>query len=965
MKTPWARPWALAATRAGSWCKCCGTWAWPRASSRAISCSSCRISRPLDGPSGPERDFTDLHAWAEVYLPGAGWVGLDPTSGLFAGEGHIPLACTPDAQSAAPVTGSTDECQGELSHSNTVTRLHEDPRVTKPYSDAAWAAIDALGRAIDADLARDDVRLTLGGEPTFVSIDDMEGAEWNMTPLGAHKRRLAEDLVKRLRRRFAPGGVLHYGQGKWYPGESLPRWALGCFWRKDGAPVWRNVELIAAPQKSDGPSMMTMGPTQAARFAAELARRLGVGERYAIPAYEDTLYHLWKEGGVPINQDPLMAELKLPEARETLRRALERGLDTPVGYALPIEWDNGQGAWRSSPWQLRRGHLFLLPGDAPMGMRLPLEALPYVAGDEREPAPEASLFEPRAPLGDIRGEVAMRYRQVLARAPAMPGLMEQGHADVHRERLRQTAAKVVRTAICVEPRDGRLCVFLPPLAYLEHYLDLVAAVEASAEALRMPVALEGYEPPRDSRLERLQVTPDPGVIEVNIHPAADWPGLVAVTTALYEEAHLARLGTEKFMLDGRHTGTQGGNHITLGGATPADSPFLRRPDLLRSLVTYWQHHPGLSYLFAGLFVGPTSQSPRVDEARHEALYELEIAFDQMPEGEVALPWLVDRLMRHLLVDITGNTHRAEFCIDKLYSPDSAAGRLGIVELRAFEMPPHARMSLVQMLLVRALVARFWRKPYKHKLVRWGTALHDRFMLPHYVWADVREVVGEICESGYPFDPEWLAPFFEFRFPSYGTVRIGEVEIELRAAIEPWHVLGEEVSNTGAARFVDSSVERLQVKAIGLTDERHVLSCNGRRVPLGATATQGESVAGVRYRAWHPPSALHPTIGVHSPLVFDLIDTWNGRAVGGCTYHVVHPGGRSYAVFPVNAYEAETRRVSRFWAHGHTPGVLEPPPDFARYGQFFAEGHPPGPMAPPAEERNREYPSTLDLRRPPE
>ena len=824
--------------------------------------------KALDGPSGPERDFTDLHAWAEVYLPGAGWVGLDPTSGLFAGEGHIPLACTPDAQSAAPVTGSTDECQVELSHANTVTRLHEDPRVTKPYTDAAWAAIDALGRAIDADLARDDVRLTLGGEPTFVSIDDMEGAEWNMTPLGAHKRRLAEDLVKRLRRRFAPGGVLHYGQGKWYPGESLPRWALGCFWRKDGVPVWRNVELIAAPHQSDGPSMMTMGATQAARFAAELARRLGVGERYAIPAYEDTLYCLWKEGGVPINQDPLMAQLKLPEARETLRRALERGLDTPVGYALPIEWDDGQGAWRSSPWQLRRGHLFLMPGDAPMGMRLPLEALPYAVADERDPAPEPSLFEPRAPLGDIHGEVAMRYRQVLARAPAMPGLMEQCHVDVPREHLRQTAAKVVRTAMCIEPRDGRLCVFLPPLAYLEHYLDLVAAVEATAEALRMPVVLEGYEPPRDSRLERLQVTPDPGVIEVNIHPATDWPGLVAVTTALYEEAHLARLGTEKFMLDGRHTGTQGGNHITLGGATPTDSPFLRRPDLLRSLVTYWQHHPGLSYLFAGLFIGPTSQSPRVDEARHEALYELEIAFHQMPEGEVALPWLVDRLMRHLLVDITGNTHRAEFCIDKLYSPDSAAGRLGIVELRAFEMPPHARMSLVQMLLVRALVARFWRKPYKHKLVRWGTALHDRFMLPHYVWADVREVVEELCESGYPFDPEWLAPFFEFRFPSYGTVRIGEVEIELRAAIEPWHVLGEEVSNTGAARFVDSSVERLQVKAIGLTDERHVLLCNGRRVPLGATATQGESVAGVRYRAWHPPSALHPTIGVHSPLVFD-------------------------------------------------------------------------------------------------
>ncbi len=912
--------------------------------------------KALDGPSGPEHDFTDLHAWAEVYLPGAGWVGLDPTSGLFAGEGHIPLACTPDAESAAPVTGATDPCEAEFSHSNTVVRLREDARVTKPYSDGDWAAIDALGHAIDADLLRDDVRLTLGGEPTFVSIDDMEGAEWNMTALGAHKRRLAEDLVKRLRRRFAPGGVLHYGQGKWYPGESLPRWALGCFWRKDGVPVWQKTELIAASHQSDG-----YGTTQAARFAAELARRLGVGERYAIPAYEDTLYYLWKEGGVPINQDPLMAELKLPEAREALRRALERGLDTPVGYTLPIEWDYGQGAWRSSAWVFRREHLFLIPGDSPIGMRLPLASLPYVAEDEHEPRPEPSLFDSAAPLGDIHGEVARRYSRVLARAPDVPGRMEQGQADVRRERLRQAALPVVRTALCIEPRDGRLCVFLPPLAALEHYLDLVAAVEASADALGMPVALEGYEPPRDARLERLLVTPDPGVIEVNIHPAADWPGLCAVTTALYEEARLTRLGTEKFMLDGRHTGTQGGNHITLGGPTPADSPFLRRPDLLRSLVTYWQHHPGLSYLFAGLFVGPTSQSPRVDEARHEALYELEIAFEQMPEGEVALPWLVDRLMRNLLVDITGNTHRAEFCIDKLYSPDSAAGRLGIVELRAFEMPPHARMSLVQMLLVRALVARFWRKPYKHKLVRWGTALHDRFMLPYYVWADVREVIGELREAGYPFDPEWLAPFFEFRFPIYGSVRIGEVEIELRAAIEPWHVLGEEVTMSGTARFVDSSVERLQVKATGLSGERYVLACNGRRVPLRATAAQGEAVAGVRYRAWQPPSALHPTIGVHAPLVFDLVDTWNGRAIGGCTYHVAHPGGRGYAVFPVNAYEAESRRVSRFWGYGHTPGVLEPPPDFARFGRFFPEGHPPRPMAPPAEEPNREYPSTLDLR----
>jgi uncharacterized protein (DUF2126 family) len=597
-------------------------------------------------------------------------------------------------------------------------------------------------------------------------------------------------------------------------------------------------------------------------------------------------------------------------------------------------------------------------------LRLPLEALPRVTEEERERPSEPSLFEPRLPLTDVHGEIARRYSEVLAAASMDLGITDQGYAD-ERPGDARVSAQVVHTALSVEPREGRLHIFLPPLAYLEHYLDLIASIEATAEDLSMPVVLEGYEPPHDGRLQRLQITPDPGVLEVNIHPSRHWAELVEITTALHEEARLSRLGTEKFMLDGRHTGTGGGNHITIGGSTPADSPILRRPDLLQSLVTYWQHHPGLSFLFSGLFIGPTSQSPRIDEARHESLYELEIAFQQIPVGEVPRPWLVDRLLRHLLVDITGNTHRAEFCIDKLYSPNSTAGRLGLVELRAFEMPPHARMSLVQMLLVRTLVARFWQQPYRHKLVRWGTALHDRFLLPHYVWGDIKQVVDGLREAGYPFQLEWLAPFFEFRFPHYGTVTLEDIQLELRAAIEPWHVLGEEVTKVGTARFVDSSVERLQIKIGGLTDSRYVVACNGRRVPLHGTGRQGEYVAGVRYRAWQPPSALHPTIGVHSPLVFDLIDTWNGRSIGGCTYHVAHPGGRGYTIFPVNAYEAEAGRISRFWPYGHIPGVIEPPPDIARLGRFSPEGHPPGPMEPPREEPNTEYPHTLDLRRAPD
>ncbi|MBD5769662.1 transglutaminase family protein [Marinomonas colpomeniae] len=904
--------------------------------------------KALDGPSGPEEDFTDLHAWCEVFLPGAGWVGLDPTSGLFAGEGHIPLACTPEPASAAPITGLIDECECEFSYTNIVTRIHEDPRVTKPYAEGEWETIKALGFAVDKQLEEGDVRLTMGGEPTFVSIDDMDSEQWNTGALGAEKLKLAKDLLLKMKQEFGANGLLHYGQGKWYPGEEVPRWALGCFWRTDGEALWDDPKYLARVDKNYKHTI-----ENAAEFGALLCERLNLDKKYLQSTYEDTLHYLWLEQSLPADVDPTKADLKDDLERRRLAKLLNRGLSTTTGYVLPLEFNVDNSTWNSSLWPMRSDVITLIPGDSPMGYRLPLNSLPAEAEEDR--IPERDPFDPRQPLANKTsnaslGSLASTVKQT-ATKKTEPVLAPE-----------KTLKNIIRTSLCIEPRDGRLHVFMPPMTHLEHFVSLLEHMEQVAKSLDLPIVIEGYEPPKDPRLQKFLITPDPGVIEVNIHPASSWKELVHNTETLYHQAYLSRLGAEKFMLDGRHTGTGGGNHVTLGGKTPADSPLLRRPELLQSLVTFWQHHPGLSYLFSGMFIGPTSQAPRPDEGRDEALYEMEIAFQNMPEGFVEEPWLVDRLMRNLLVDITGNTHRSEFCIDKLYAAGSASGRQGLLEFRGFEMPPHPHMSLVQMLLLRCLVARFWKEPYKQPLVRWGTSLHDKFMLPHFVWQDIKEVVEDLQRHGFPFKLEWLAPFEEFRFPHYGRKKIDDMEIELRWAIEPWHVLGEEITGSGTARYVDSSVERLQVKLSGLTDGRYVLSCNGRRVPIRSTGRKGEYVGAVRYKAWAPPSALHPTLGIDAPLVFDLIDSWNGLSVGGCTYHVTHPGGRTYDNVPVNSNEAEARRVNRFWDHGFTQGPLSSASAFSVLTPFYQNEKESHPMSPPAEEPLNEYPHTLDLRK---
>ncbi len=875
--------------------------------------------KSLDGPSGAEVDFTDLHAWAEVYLPGAGWIGLDATSGLFAGEGHIPLCCTPNPSSAAPITGTLEAGVGAaLHHEMSVRRLIETPRVTKPLAPAQWEEIDALGAAVDAALIKQDVRLTMGGEPTFVSIDDREHDAWHYAALGGDKKALAKDLQGRLRDRFGAGSLPMFTQGKWYPGEILPRWAMPCFWRPDGHPMWSDPALLADPETDLGHTADT-----AATVLKALGAALGVPERYVLPAREDTPFYLWKDARLPASEEMMHADVYESAERARLQSLMDKDLNAPVGYVLPLHYSHPRNRWISNPWTMKSGRLVLLAGDSPIGLRLPLASLPWPDASKKEVVPERNI-------GTIKHKLP---------TPAALKKTLAEHAARDDRAFKSDPNGLIHTAICAEARGGVLHLFLPPVAWAEHFLEMIHAIEQVARETQTPVVLEGYTPPADPRLTSMSVTPDPGVIEVNVQPAASWDEIKTITQTVYEEARLARLSTEKFMLDGRRTGTGGGNHIVLGAATPDDSPFLRRPDLLRSFLTFWQNHPSLSYLFAGSYIGPTSQAPRIDEARHDSMYELEIAFQQLDRAKHISPWLVDRLFRNLLVDLTGNTHRAEFCIDKLFSPDGERGRLGLVEMRGFEMPPHPHMSLVQSLLLRACVAWFWRMPYQAALVRWGTQLHDKFMLPHYVKSDLYEALRAVRAGGFDFEPSWFEPFFAFRFPECGTVQIGDVKLTLRNALEPWPVMGEEPSGGGVSRSVDATVERVELSASGVVPGRHQVTCNGRVLPLNQADEPGAYVCGVRYKAWSQSSSLHPTLKVNAPLVFDLVDVANAKSLGGMTYHVAHPGGRAFDTFPVNENEAEGRRLARFAPMGHSQGRIEPKP----------------------EERNPYFPYTLDLR----
>jgi uncharacterized protein (DUF2126 family) len=867
-----------------------------------------------DEPRGVSRDVVDLHAWAEVYLPGGGWVGLDATSGLLCGEGHIPLACSARPAAAGAVDGTSDVVADELSFEMKVGRLGHEPRPTAPFPEETWSELVAAGERVDKVLDDQNMNLTVGGEPTFTSRLHPEAPEWNEAALGPTKWQQGLALAATLRDRIARGGVILHGSGKQYPGESLPRWTLEIIYRSDGTHLARNRPI--GPTGSRSPTL-----TDAGRLIEALATRLGVADGLAQPGFEDPWQQLHEESLVALGVDPHKADLKDSEARRRLARLLDRGLAAQVGYALPLE-AGPSGGWLSDRWTFRRERLYLVPGESPMGLRLPLDSIgghPPAPPDEE---PYDGATDPRR--SDLADEAKQaKVRDALRSLPLKP-------TDTHEPIPRRSSIRGIRTALCVEPRDGMLFVFLPPLKSAAGFCDLVRAIDDTSATLDIPVMLEGYPPPKSPELLHFSVTPDPGVLEVNLPPTRSSREHLELLESVFEAALLCGLTAEKYQLDGRQAGSGGGNHITLGGPTPLSSPFVRHPDLLASLLTFAQHHPSLSYLFTGLFVGPTSQAPRVDEARHDSLYELEIALARAHQqgGDSPPPWLTDALFRHMLVDVSGNTHRAEVSIDKLFDPGTPHGRQGIVELRAFEMPPHVRMAAAEVALVRSLIASFGKEPYKGKLVRWGQVLHDRFLLPTWLWRDFEEVLAHLDRHGLPLPAEAYRAQLEFRCPIVGALQAGDVRVELRNAIEPWNVLGEEMGRTGTARYVDSSMERVEVRVDGLVPERHLVTVNGHVLPVRPTGTAGEHVGGVRFRAWAPPHSLHPHIGIHHPLHFDILDTWGKRSMGACAYHVWHPEGQGYDKPPLTRFEASARRAQRFTSASPTPYPAIPRPAYA-------------------------------------
>lgn len=881
-------------------------------------------------------DNARLHAWSEVFLPGAGWIGLDPSLGIFTAENHVPLASAPDPFRTVPLVG-IDQQRVESYQNEIRLRRLKPISPAMPVSETHWRDIAATGRFIDASLNAKQIGLCSSAEVNFVSAVNAGAPEWTNQTLGEDKLRVAYALLNRLRTKWASSGAVHLCQGEHIQGEKTARWRLSCCYRGDDRPVWRNSELLECGQNA----FRCATSLDARQLAATLAGNLGLSKEFVIPAHEDRLHQL-SNNPMLSNYLPSGDELRDPLQREHLANQLSATQAAPAGYVLPLRWDSCAEAWTSGVWKFRREGLYLLPGDFSLGFRLPLHSLAKHTTEPDDIATEPSPFEEKSLLPEVYGEISARQIDL---GPAME---ETAIADRGRSGL------APRTAICVESREGVLHVFLPPIHYVEHYVDLVGAIESAAESLGLPIVLEGYEPPQDRRLKRFVIEPDNGLLRLFLPAASSWQEQSELYETAYAEA-------DEVGLDCEHGGRRDDvrqrpnsyTTLTLGGPTPSASPFLNQPQILRSLIAYWQKHPSLSYFFSGTLIGPSGNAPRPDEGRDDALYELGIALERFPKDSYP-PWMPDRLLRHLLADASGNMHCAETRVDQLYAPERQSRRQGQIMLRSFDMPSHHRLASLQALLVRALIAHFGRQPYTKPLIAWHSALHDRFMLPQVLWDNLGTILCELGESGFPLQHDWFAPLLEMNFPSLGSVQIGDIMLELRRAHEPWPLLAEEVAGGGMARFIDVANERIQVRVSGMAPDRYLVACNQELVPLHPGAIQGDYVAGVRYKVCQPPSTLHPTVAPITSLVFDLIDTWTGRAIGGCTYHPTPP--RSWAVGVTGAPTIPDRS-------GRQPTTRLAPLTLAATpvaGTFIATGSGVQPVASPRQRVNQRFPYTLDL-----
>ncbi|NND97469.1 MAG: IMP dehydrogenase [Pirellulaceae bacterium] len=818
--------------------------------------------------SGREgNDLASMHAWSEVFVPGAGWVGLDPSSGVLASEHHIPLASAPDPSRTVPLVGVLEQAVESRQNEVRVRRLKPTPPC-KPLSETQWRDIAATGHYVDHVLKTEQIGLCSRGEVNFVSAVNDHLDEWTHSALGDDKRHTAQSLLNRLRTLWAPGGAIHLSQGEHFQGEPTARWKLMCTFRADGRPLWKNPALLATCQTSNRPARNG----DAEKLAQALATELGLSTDFVIPAYEDTLYKSWTNAP-HLASLPRSEELQDPQQRQQLADRLSAPLGDPTGFALPLSWDPLRQRWASGRWQLRRSRLYLLPGDFPVGFRLPLDSLSKQATERGDIEFEPSPFEEKPSLPELFGE--SNARQTVIGPP-------QGTlTDVDSEQN----VRAPRTALCVQSRDDVVHVFFPPIHSVDHYVQLIAAIESAAEATGTPVVLEGYPPPHDHRLKRFSLEPDNGLLRLFLPAARTWQQEHEFYQTAYTQGGIVGLRSRH---DEDQQRSNSNTTVTLSGPTPSTSPFLTRPQILRSLIAYWHNHPCLSYLFRGTGIGPSSDAPRPDEGRDDALYELGIALSRFPTGDTNAPWVPDRLLRHLLADASGNMKRAEIRVDQLYAPERQSRRLGQITLHSFGMAPTDRLAALQSLLVRGLVASFARQPYTKPIVPWQGEIHDRFMLPQVLSEDLESILDDLRETGIVLQSDWFAAIIDLNFPRLGRVKIGDITLELRRAHEPWPLLAEETSGGGVARFIDTANERLQVRVSNLPPDRYVLACNRASVPLCPSAIQGTFVAGVRYKVDQPIATLHPTVSAVDSLVFDLIDTWTGRAIGGCTYFPARP-----------------------------------------------------------------------------